>query len=239
MQIDILTIFPKMFDAVLGESILKRAQALGLVKIHLYNLRDFSRDKHKKVDDRPFGGGPGMVLRPEPIFEAVEYIKSKNPCLPAGRKNHPDTKGVGTKIILLSPQGKTLDQNLAKRLSKVNNMILICGHYEGVDDRVIEELVTDEISIGDYILTGGELAAMVLIDVVVRFIPGVLGDKNSIKQESFVNNLLEGPQYTRPANFRGMKVPKILLSGNHKKIEDWRKRKASKRTRERRPDLLR
>jgi tRNA (guanine37-N1)-methyltransferase len=232
MQIDVLTIFPRMFDAVLGESILKRAQALGLVKIHLYNLRDFSRDKHKKVDDRPFGGGPGMVLRPEPIFEAVEYIKSKvkRPTLRVGAPK--------SKVILLSPQGKSLDQNLAKRLSKLNNMILICGHYEGVDNRVMEKLVTDEISMGDYILTGGELAAMVLIDVVVRLIPGVLGDRNSIKQESFVNNLLEGPQYTRPANFRGMKVPKILLSGNHERIEDWRRKEASKRTRERRPDLL-
>jgi len=225
MRIDIITIFPKMFEPVLNESIMRRAQAKGKVKFHIHDLRDYSRDKHRKVDDRPFGGGSGMLMQPEPIFNAVEEIISKT------RKNKP-------KVILLCPQGKKLTQKIAKDISKYKQVILLCGHYEGVDERVREKLVDEEISIGDYVLTGGELAAMVLVDSVVRLIPGVLGDKNSLNFESFEGNLLEHPHYTRPANFRRMKVPEILLSGDHKKIENWREKEALKRTKQRRPDLL-
>ena len=225
MRIDIITIFPKMFEPVLNESIIKRAQNKGKVKIYVHNLRDWSFDKHKKVDDRPFGGGSGMVMRPEPIFEAVEYIKSR-------------VKGKGLRVILLSPQGERLNQKIAKRLVKYKHLILICGHYEGVDERVRKYLVDEEISIGDYVLTGGELPAMVLVDSVIRLIPGVLGDKNSLNFESFEGNLLEYPQYTRPADFRDMRVPEVLLSGDHNKIGAWRKEQALRRTKQRRPDLL-
>jgi tRNA (guanine37-N1)-methyltransferase len=225
MRIDIITIFPKMFEQVLNESIIRRAQNKGKVKIYIHNLRDYSQDKHKKVDDRPYGGGSGMIMRPEPIFRAVEDIKSK-------------IKNKKSKVILLSPQGKRLNQELVKELARLKNLILICGHYEGVDERVKRYLVDEEISIGDYILTGGEIPAMVLVDCVVRLIPGVLGNKKSLKFESFQGNLLEYPQYTRPANFRGMKVPKVLLSGDHKKIEAFRKREALRITLEKRPDLL-
>ncbi|MCM8770520.1 MAG: tRNA (guanosine(37)-N1)-methyltransferase TrmD [Candidatus Omnitrophica bacterium] len=227
MRIDVITIFPNMFKAVLNESIIKRAQAKNKVKIIIHNLRDYTLDKHRKVDDRPFGGGAGMVMSPEPIFRAVEAIQAR--CR---------IKGKGLRIILLTPQGKQLDQKLAKRLSRYKNLILICGHYEGIDERVRQYLVDEEISIGDYVLTGGELPAMVLIDSVVRLIPGVLGKRKSLKSESFEGNLLEYPQYTRPANFRGMHVPPILLSGNHPAIEVWRKKAALKRTKERRPDLF-
>jgi tRNA (guanine37-N1)-methyltransferase len=225
MRIDIITIFPKMFEPVFNESIIKRAQAKGKVKICLRDLRDYTADKHRKVDDRPFGGGSGMVMNAEPIFNAVKAARSKN-------------KIKNSKVILLCPQGKALTQKLAKSLAKEKNLILICGHYEGVDDRVRQKLVDEEISIGDYVLTGGELPAMVLVDAVVRLIPGVLGDKNSLNFESFEGNLLEYPHYTRPANFRGMCVPSVLLSGDHKNIESWRKKEALKRTKLRRPDLL-
>jgi tRNA (guanine37-N1)-methyltransferase len=225
MRIDIITIFPKMFEPVLNESIIKRAREKGKVKIYIHNLRDYSRGKHRKVDDRPFGGGSGMVMRPEPIFDAVKDISS-------------ELRAQSSKVILLSPQGKRLNQKLAKRLSRYKHLIVICGHYEGIDERVRQYLVDEEVSIGDYVLTGGELAAMVLVDGMVRLLPGVLGDKNSLNFESFEGNLLEYPQYTRPANFKGMKVPKILLSGNHKKISEWRKHEAIKSTRKKRPDLL-
>ncbi len=225
MRIDIITIFPKMFAPVLNESIVKRAQNKGKVKICIHNLRDYSPDKHRKIDDRPFGGGSGMVMRPEPIFEAVEHIKSI-------------VHSQQSTVVLLCPQGEGLSQRVAKRLAKYKHLILICGHYEGVDERVKELLVDEEISIGDYILTGGELPAMVLVDSIVRLIPGVLGDKNSLNFESFTGNLLEYPQYTRPANYQKMKVPAILLSGDHKKIADWRKNQAIKITKQRRPDLL-
>ncbi len=237
MRIDILTIFPKMFAPVLGESIVKRAQAKGKVEIFIHDLRDYTADKHRKVDDRPFGGGSGMVMRPEPIFRAIEWI-TKN----EKRKTENCNSKLKTgkpKIILLTPQGKTLTQKLAKKISKYNHLILICGHYEGVDERVRQRLVDEEISIGDYVLTGGELPAMVLVDSLVRLIPGVLGDKNSLNFESFEGNLLEYSHYTRPATFRGMKVPEILLSGDHKKIEKWRKQEALLKTKKRRPDLLR
>jgi len=224
-RIDIITIFPKMFAPVLNESMIKRAQSNGKVKINIHDLRDYTSSKHRKVDDRPFGGGSGMVICAQPIFSAVTHIKSK-------------IKNQKSKIILLCPQGKKLDQKVAKRLARYKHLILICGHYEGVDERVRQNLVDEEISIGDYVLTGGELPAMVLVDTVVRLIPGVLGDKNSLNFESFEGNLLEYPQYTRPADFRGQKVPAVLLSGNHKKIEEWRTREAVKRTLKRRPDLL-
>jgi len=228
MKIDIITIFPKMFDPVLNESIVKRAQKKGKVKIHIHDLRDYTPDKHRKVDDRPFGGGCGMVMSPAPIFNAVEAIK----------KNYRTQELKNSRTILMCPQGKKLTQNIAKRLAHYRHLILICGHYEGVDERVRQELVDEEISIGDYVLTGGELPAMVLVDALVRLIPGVLGDKNSLNFESFEGNLLEYPHYTRPANFRGMCVPSILLSGDHKNIETWRKKEAIKRTKQRRPDLL-
>ena len=225
MQIDIITIFPEMFSPVLNESIIKRAQKKGKVKIFIHNLRDYTLDKHKKVDDRPFGGGSGMVLSPEPIFRAMEKITSRA----ARRAAH---------VVLLCPQGKKFDQKHAKKLAKRKHLILICGHYEGVDERVREKLADEEVSIGDFVLTGGELPAMVLVDAVVRLLPGVLGDKNSLKFESFEGNLLEYPQYTRPANFKGLRVPAVLLSGDHKKIEGWRKLESLKRTKNKRPDLL-
>ncbi|MFA5063687.1 MAG: tRNA (guanosine(37)-N1)-methyltransferase TrmD [Candidatus Omnitrophota bacterium] len=225
MRIDIITIFPKMFEPVLNESIMQRAQDKGKAEFHIHDLRDFTKDKHHKVDDRVFGGGSGMLLCPEPIFDAVEHVKSK-------------VKSQKSKVILLCPQGKKLNQKIAKRLVKCKHLVLICGHYEGVDERVREKLVDEEVSIGDYVLTGGELAAMVLVDSIVRLIPGVLGDKNSLNFESFEGNLLEHPHYTRPANFRRMKVPEILLSGDHKKIQAWREKEALKRTKQRRPDLL-
>jgi tRNA (guanine37-N1)-methyltransferase len=236
LRIDIITIFPKMFGPVLNESIIKRAQKKRKVEIYIHNLRDYSLDKHKKVDDRPFGGGSGMVMRPESIFAAVEDIKVKV----SRQSRDPDKSGKGqkAKVILLCPQGEKLNQRVARRLAKYKHLILICGHYEGVDERVRRHLVDEEISIGDYVLTGGELPAMVLVDCLVRLIPGVLGDKNSLNFESFEGNLLEYSQYTRPANFRGMKVPPILLSGNHKKIQEWRKLEAIKRTKKKRPDLL-
>ena len=225
MQIDIITIFPDIFKAIFGESIIKRAQEKRLAKINIHNLRDFSSDKHKKIDDRPFGGGPGMVFKPEPIFDAVKYIKTKS-------------KSKKTKVILFSPQGKTLGHKLAKQLSNYKQLVLICGHYEGIDERVITKLVDEEISIGDYVLTGGELPAMVLVDAVVRLVPGVLGDKDSAKFDSFSDDMLEYPHYTRPANYKGMKVPEVLLSGDHNKIEAWRREQSYKITRKKRPDLL-
>jgi tRNA (guanine37-N1)-methyltransferase len=225
MRIDVITIFPKMFEPILNESIIKRAQNKGKVKIWVHNLRDHSLDKHGKIDDRPFGGGSGMVMGPEPIFNAVEDIKSK-------------VKSKKPKVILLCPQGERLTQEVCQKIAKYSHLILICGHYEGVDERVRKYLVDEEISIGDYVLTGGELPAMVLIDSIVRLLPKVLGDKNSLNFESFKGNLLEYAHYTRPANFKGMQVPKILLSGDHNKIEAWRKKEALKRTKEKRPDLL-
>lgn len=226
MRIDIITIFPGMFDAVLSESIIKRAQGKGKVKIYIHDLRDYTLDKHRKVDDRPFGGGPGMVMQPDPIFRAVEDIIRKA-----------KIKSAKPHIILLTPQGPTLTQKIAKKAAGYKHAILICGHYEGVDERVRQELADEELSVGDYVLTGGELPAMVFVDCVVRLLPGVLGEKKSLHFESFEGNLLEYPQYTRPADYRGMKVPAILLSGNHKDIEEWRKKQAVKRTKERRPDL--
>ncbi|MFC1594516.1 tRNA (guanosine(37)-N1)-methyltransferase TrmD [Candidatus Omnitrophota bacterium] len=224
LHFDLITIFPKMFAPVLNESIIKRAQKKKKVKITLHDMRDFTSDKHRKVDDRPFGGGPGMVMRPEPIFNTIQHIKARK-------------KGRKTKVILLSPGGKKFSQSLARKLAKNKHLILICGHYEGVDER-IKKLVNEEISIGDYVLTGGELPAMVLVDAVVRLIPGVLGHSGSNKDESFEHGLLEYPHYTRPANYRGIKVPEVLLCGDPKKVGQWRKQEALKKTKKLRPDLL-
>ena len=224
MRIDVLTIFPGMFDAVLGESIVKRARQKKKVGIHIHDLRDYTNDRHRTVDDKPFGGGPGMVMKIEPIYKAVKHIIGKN--------------DKSCKVVLLTPQGRRFDQKTAKRFSRFNRLLLICGHYEGVDERVRKLLVDYEISIGDYVLTCGELPAMVLIDSIVRLIPGVLGNVGSKLTESFENNLLEYPQYTRPAVFRGAAVPKVLLSGDHKKIMQWRKEESHKKTEKNRPDLI-
>ncbi len=222
LRFDIITIFPKSFAPVLDESIVKRAQEKKKVKIRVHDLRDFTVDKRRTVDDRPFGGGPGMILMAEPIFDAVKKIKGR----------------LKPKVILLCPSGKTLTQEVARRLSRQKHLILICGHYEGVDERVREGLVDESISIGDYVLTGGELPAMVLVDCLTRLVPGVLGKKESLTQESFDEGLLEYPQYTRPANFRSMKVPNVLLSGNHEAIKKWRRAQALDKTKNVRPDLL-
>jgi tRNA (guanine37-N1)-methyltransferase len=229
MRIDIISIFPGMFAPVLNESMIKRAQEKGKLTLVIHDLRDYTTDKHSKVDDRPFGGGSGMVMMADPIFRAVEDIKKRT-------KKASSVKN--TKVILLCPQGHTLTQARARKFSRVRHLILICGHYEGVDERVRQHLVDDEVSIGDYVLTGGELPAMVLVDSVVRLLPGVLGDKNSLNFESFEGNLLEYPQYTRPADYRGMKVPDVLVCGDHTKIESWRRQQALARTKDRRPDLL-
>jgi len=221
MKIDIVTLFPEMFAGPLTESMIKRARERGLVKINIHNLRDYTRDKHRTADDKPFGGGPGMVLKPEPIFRAVKKLKKR-----------------GSRVILLGPGGQKLKQPALKRLVKFKHLILLCGHYEGVDERV-KKLGLEEISIGDYILTGGELPAMVLVDALVRLVPGVLGDAKSVEEESFSSGLLEYPQYTRPASYRRMKVPQVLLSGNHEKIKQWREKQAQKRTLAQRPDLIR
>jgi tRNA (guanine37-N1)-methyltransferase len=227
MKIDILTLFPEICRAPLGESIMRRAQENTIVDLRIHNLRDWTTDKHHIVDDAPFGGGQGMVMKPEPIFAAVEELKTKS------KSQIPNPK-----IILMSPAGRRLDQKLATDLSKESHIIVICGHYEGVDHRVIEHLVDVEISIGDYVLTNGAIAAVVLVDAVVRLLPGVLGDEQSAADDSFATGLLEGPQYTRPAEFRGWKIPDILLSGNHADIAKWRKEQALKRTKQNRPDLL-
>lgn len=225
MRIDILSLFPKMFDGPFGESIIKRATDRGLASVFVHNIRDFTHDKHRTVDDYPYGGGNGMVLKPEPLFEAVESIKEM-----IGDSSAP--------VILLTPQGRLFCHHVAQELSKQQNLVLICGHYEGVDERVRNYLVTDEISIGEYVLTGGELAAMVVVDAVVRLLPDVLGSEQATKDDSYVNGLLEYPQYTRPPVYRGWEVPAILLSGNHQEVARWRCEEAIKRTLERRPDLL-
>jgi len=221
MKIDVLTLFPAMFAGPLDESIIKRARKKGLLDLHVHDLRQWTHDRHKTVDDRPFGGGPGMLMKPEPIFEAVESLRRE-----------------GTKVILLSPGGRKFDQQIARELSQQNDLLFVTGHYEGFDERVRQALADDELSIGDYVLTNGALPAMVVIDAVTRLLPGVLGDDESSRDESFSHGLLEYPQYTRPAEFRGMKAPDVLVSGNHAEIEKWRREQAKQRTKERRPDLL-
>ena len=234
MRIDIVTLFPEICRAPLNESIMKRAQENRIVDLHIHNLRDWTTDKHHVVDDAPFGGGQGMVMKPEPIFAAVEALK-RTPNV------QPPTSNVqlaSPKVILMSPAGRRLDHELAKQLSEQAHLVIVCGHYEGVDHRVIEHLVDLEISIGDYVLTNGGIAAVVLVDSIVRLLPGALGHEQSADDDSFSNGFLETPQYTRPADFRGWKVPEVLLAGNHSEIAKWRKEQAIKRTRENRPDLL-
>ncbi len=223
MKFDVLTLFPELFVSVMGESIIGRAQKNGLVEINAVNIRDYSKDKHRKVDDYPFGGGNGMVMTCQPVIDAYKTITEEMVQKP--------------KVIYMSPQGKVLTQEMAKELSKQEHLILLCGHYEGIDERIIEEIVDEEISIGDYVLTGGELPAMVLIDCVSRLIPGVLSTEGSFSDESHFNGLLEYPQYTRPADYNGNIVPDVLLSGHHANIEKWRMQQSLDRTREKRPDL--
>jgi tRNA (guanine37-N1)-methyltransferase len=248
MKIDILTLFPEICRAPLGESMMKRAREKGIIDLRIHNLRDWTPDKHHVVDDAPFGGGQGMVMKPEPIFAAVEELRegkkqtsnAQRPTPNAQIQNPASSIAHQTcKVLLMSPGGRRLDQRIAVQLSKESHLILICGHYEGVDQRVIEHLVDLEISIGDYVLTNGAIAAAVLVDAIVRLLPGVLGDEQSAADDSFSEDLLEAPQYTRPADFRGWKVPDVLLSGNHAEIAKWRQEQAVKRTRENRPDLLR
>lgn len=221
MRIDVLTLFPEMFVGPLDVSIIQRARQAGLLDVRIKNLRDYTHDRHQTVDDRPFGGGPGMVLKPEPLFEAVEDLASDN-----------------THVILTSPSGRAFSQARAQELAQKEHLLLVCGSYEGVDERVCEAVVDEELSIGDYVLTNGGLPAMVIIEAITRLLPGVLGHEQSAADESFSHGLLEYPQYTRPAEFRGMKVPEVLLSGNHAEIEKWRKQQAALRTAQRRPDLL-
>ena len=235
MRIDILTLFPEICRAPLSESMMKRAQENQVLDLHIHNLRDWTTDKHHIVDDAPFGGGQGMVMKPEPIFAAVEELKEKTS---NAQRPTPNVEIQKPKVILMSPGGRRLDQELATSLSKESHLIVICGHYEGVDHRVIAHLVDLEISIGDYVVTNGAIAAVVLVDAVVRLLPGVLGHEHSAIDDSFSAGLLEGPQYTRPAEFRGWKVPEVLLSGNHAEIAKWRKEQALKRTKQNRPDLL-
>ncbi|MBY7143655.1 tRNA (guanosine(37)-N1)-methyltransferase TrmD [Virgibacillus sp. NKC19-3] len=224
MHIDILTLFPEMMTGVLDSSMLKKARDKGKFSYNLVNFRDYSENKHRKVDDYPYGGGAGMVLTPQPIFDAVDAVTNE--------------KETSPRIILMSPQGERYTQQKAEELAHVEHLVFICGHYEGYDERIREYLVTDEISIGDYVLTGGELGAMVVLDSIVRLLPDVLGNTESASRDSFSTGLLEHPHYTRPANFRGMTAPEVLLSGNHANIATWRKRESLKRTYMRRRDLL-
>ena len=221
MKIDVLTLFPGMFPGPLDESIIKRACESGRLRLGIHDLRDYTHDRHRTVDDRPFGGGPGMLMKPEPLFEAVEALR-----------------GEKTRVILTSPAGRPFRQQIARELAAEEHLLLVCGSYEGFDERVRQGLADDELSIGDYVLTNGALPAMVIIDSVTRLLPGVLGDDESSQDESFSGGLLEYPQYTRPAEFRGMTVPEVLLSGDHAAIEKWRREQAEVQTRQRRPDLL-
>ena len=221
MKIDVITLFPAMFAGPLDESIIQRARKRGLLELGVHNLRDWTHDRHKTVDDRPFGGGPGMLLKPEPIFEAVESLAKPE-----------------TKVIMVSPVGRKFNQAIARELSQEQQLLFLAGSYEGFDERIREALADDDLSIGDYVLTNGALPVMVIIDTVARLLPGALGDDQSAVDESFSHGLLEPPHYTRPAEFRGMKVPEILMSGNHAEIEKWRREQAKLRTKERRPDLI-
>jgi len=221
MKIDVLTLFPEFFNSLSNYSIIGRAVNQNLIDLNYINIRDFSTNKHKKVDDYPFGGGPGMIMKPEPIYDAIMSVRTSN-----------------SKVIYLSPQGVPLNQNIANKLSNDNHLILLCGHYEGIDNRIIENYVDLEISIGDYVLTGGEIPAMVLIDVITRLLPNVLSSNESYIDESHFDGLLEYPQYTRPREFKGLEVPDILLSGDHKKVAQWRRKQSILVTSKKRPDLL-
>lgn len=222
LRIDIVTIFPAMLSGFLGESILKRAERAGAVRFGVVNLRDFTTDRHRTTDDRPYGGGPGMIMKPEPMFKAVESVWTP-----------------GCRVILMTPQGRRFEQAVARELARERHLVMLCGHYEGVDERIRTHLATDEISIGDYVLTSGTLAAAVVVDAVVRLLPGVLGAEGATETDSFSEGLLEYPQYTRPPIFRGQAVPEVLISGDHDAIARWRAEQAKERTRQRRPDLLR
>jgi tRNA (guanine37-N1)-methyltransferase len=224
VKIDIVTIFPKMLEGPLAEGIVGRAIAGGLLDVRVHDLRDHTTDRHRVVDDVPFGGGPGMVLKPEPLFAAVEHIRSE--------------RGVPAAVILTSPDGERLTHATAERLSTLGHVVLLCGRYEGVDERVRVHLATETLSIGDYVLSGGELPALVIVDAVARLVPGVVGDETSVARDTFARGLLDYPQYTRPAEYRGLTVPPVLLSGHHRDIERWRRREALARTLDRRPDLL-
>jgi len=223
MRIDILTLFPEMFEPILGTSILGRAKEKGILTINPINIREFAKNKHRQTDDYPYGGGPGMVMSPQPLFDAFYHVLDGSP---------------DAKVIYFTPQGKTLNQEMAKEYARQSHLVLLCGHYEGVDQRVIDRFVDEEISIGDYVLTGGELPSMVFIDCVSRLIPGVLGSDLSAQDESFSNGLLEYPHYTRPQTYEGMSVPEVLLSGHHEKIDRWRKKESLRNTLIKRPDLL-
>ncbi|MGF3102539.1 tRNA (guanosine(37)-N1)-methyltransferase TrmD [Rossellomorea aquimaris] len=224
MRIDVLSLFPAMFEGIFGESILKKAYEKEAVSYNVINFREYADNKHNQVDDYPYGGGAGMVLKPQPIFDAVDALRNEKQSKP--------------RVVLMCPQGERYTQQKAEELAKEEHLVFICGHYEGYDERIREHVVTDEISIGDYVLTGGELGAMVVIDSVVRLLPGVLGNEDSPIQDSFSSGLLEHPHYTRPSDFRGMKVPDELISGNHRLIDEWREKESLRRTFERRPDLL-
>lgn len=224
MRIDILTLFPEMFKGPFDASIVKRAREKDLIQLEFINIRDFSQNKHRTVDDTPYGGGAGMVISPEPVFEALDFLKQ--------------SAGVPGRVLLMCPAGRPFDQGLAKELAKEEHLVIICGHYEGFDERIREGLVTDELSIGDYVLTGGELPAMVVVDALARMVPGVLGEQVSAIEDSFYDGLLEHPHYTRPRCYQGMEVPDVLLSGHHEKIKKWRRRESLIRTLTRRPDLL-
>lgn len=224
MRFHIMTLFPEIFNSYMDESIMKRAVEKGIIEVHIYNIRDFSNNKHKKVDDYPFGGGAGMVMTPQPIYDTYKHIITTH------NINNPS-------VIYLTPKSKVYNQSMAKQMSLKEDIILLCGHYEGIDERIIDLIVTDEISIGDYVLTGGELPALIMIDSISRLIPGVLNQEESFEEESFKDNLLEYPHYTRPRDFEGLKVPEVLLSGNHKKIDEWRREESIRITKERRFDL--
>ncbi|MCL6548941.1 MAG: tRNA (guanosine(37)-N1)-methyltransferase TrmD [Alicyclobacillus sp.] len=225
LEVVVFTLFPQMFAGVLAESILKRALDQGLANVTLVNFRDFASDKHRTVDDYPFGGGAGMLLKPQPLFDAVESVRRRE-------------EAKAERVVLLSPQGRLFNQAMAREFAALDRLLLICGHYEGFDDRIRQHLATDEVSLGDFVMTGGEIAAMAVLDAVIRLIPGVLGNEGSPEEESFSDGLLEYPQYTRPAVFRGWPVPAVLLSGHHRNIALWRRRHALYRTWVRRPDLL-
>ncbi len=223
MTFNIMTLFPAIISAYINESIIKNAIENKIIEVNIYNIRDYSRNKHKKVDDYPYGGGGGMLMTPQPIYDCYMEIKKNNE---------------NTKLFLFSPKGKTLNNNMSYEYAKLDNITLLCGHYEGIDQRIVDMIVDEEISIGDYVLTGGELASLVFLDSVSRKISGVLSSSENVQDESFENNLLEYPQYTRPYDFMGVKVPDVLISGNHKKIDEWRKNKSLEETKKKRPDLI-
>jgi len=230
LRFDIITIFPEYFREVFDFGIVRRARAAGLVEIAAHDLREWTNDRHRTVDDRPFGGGDGMILKPSPLFEAVEAL--------TGASEARALVGTGTRVVLLTPQGRVFNQRVAEELAAVNQLVMICGRYEGVDERIVEALVTDELSIGDYVLSGGEPAAAIVVDAVVRLLPGALGSETSSVNESFSDGLLDYPHYTRPPEFRGRRVPDVLLGGHHAEIARWRRRAALKKTQRNRPDLL-